>query len=80
VTKHLPPAGCSTGQAVGACHATTVQPDEQAALQYVAGALQVEEYGEHYQRLAWGLALDIMSADANDTARRDKVHSDAGRR
>lgn len=40
--------------------------------------LQVEEYGEHYQRLAWGLALDIMSADANDTARRDKVRTDAG--
>jgi hypothetical protein len=36
--------------------------------------LQVEEYGEHYQRLAWGLALDIMSADANDADRRDKVH------
>ena len=40
--------------------------------------MQVEEYGEHYQRLAWGLALDIMSADANDTARRDKVRTDAG--
>jgi len=30
---------------------------------------QVEEFGEQYQRLAWGPLLDSMQADADETAR-----------